>query len=82
MKHLKIEKGIVILSKTRRYKNVLFDWGKINSGNSVFVKGLKAGTTRYSSLYQQAKRRDLRMVGRRLEGGMRLWFLDKEAKVE
>jgi len=72
---VKIQKGIPIPPRNRMYEHTIVDWGKVESGDSVFVQGLLSGTPLYSSLWQQAKRRGFNMVTRSEKNGRRVWFI-------
>jgi len=78
MTSLKIESGVPLPPKTRQYKNTLFGWEGVKSGDSVFVKGLRTRTSLYASLWNQARRRGFRMVTRIETGGRRVWFLKEQ----
>jgi len=80
MAEYKIESGIPIPSKTRVFKHMLFDWAKVKSGDSVFVKDLSTRSSLYVSLSNQAKRRGFKMITRIEKDGRRCWFMAKKEK--
>ena len=74
---MKIERGIPIPGAPARVgRPAKYPYQSMEPGDSVFIAGGKIGGPAYSSALQTGARKGWKFVGRKEDGGIRIWRIE------